>query len=62
MNEIYYGVGRHTVIGPYHPDEVFARARAQALLRADKRERQVFEIKASSYEDARRKLLRATSR
>jgi hypothetical protein len=53
VNEIYYGAG-HTVVGPYHPDEIGARARAQYLLRQPGR--QVYEIKASSYEDARRKL------
>lgn len=60
MNEIYYGVGRQTVLGPYHPEELSARARGKALLGACGE--QVYEIRASSYEDARRKLLRATSR
>ena len=59
MSDIYYGVERTAlVIGPYHPDEFSARARAQHLLRGAG---QVYEIKATSYEDARRKLLRATS-
>jgi hypothetical protein len=31
MSEIYYGAGRHTVIGPYHLDEIRARARVQAM-------------------------------
>lgn len=57
MSEIYYGSGRHTVVGPYRPEEISARARAMAMLR---RGGQVYEIKATSYEDARRKLLRAT--
>jgi hypothetical protein len=53
MKGIYYGSG-YEVLGPYHPDEVRARAAAQALLRG--KGQQMYEIKATSYEDARRKL------
>lgn len=59
MSEIYYGAG-HNVIGPYHPEELSARAHAQHLMRQSGR--QVYEIKATSYEDARRKLLRQERR
>lgn len=63
MNGIYYGAGRHTVIGPYHPDEFSARARCVAALRRQLTAEDVYEIRATSYEDARRKLLRrVTSR
>lgn len=57
MKGIYYGAGRN-VIGPYHPEEIRARSAAQHIMRQSGR--QVYEIKAESYEDARRKLLRAT--
>lgn len=50
---IYYGAG-HTVIGPYFPEEVRARVAAQNLMRQSGSP--VYEIKAKSYEDARRKL------
>lgn len=59
MKDIYYGVGRSTVIGPYSSDEDSARVRVQYLVRVSGQ--QVHEIKAASYEDARRKLLRVAS-
>ena len=59
MNKIYYGAG-HIVIGPYGADEISARARVMAFLRRD--DRQVYEIKATSYQDARRKLMRQETR
>lgn len=59
MSEIYYGAGA-TVLGPYHLDELAARANAVGALGRDGR--QVYEIKASSYEDARAKLLREVTR
>lgn len=57
--DIYYGSGT-TVLGPYHPDEFRARVNAKRMLQGDGR--QLYEIKATSYEDARRKLLREVRR
>lgn len=56
MNGIYYGAG-YNVVGPYLPEEIRARAHARHLMRQSGS--QVYEIKASSYEDARRKLAKA---
>lgn len=55
---IYYGADTQ-VIGPYHPDEFMARQAAKELMRGPGG-RQVYQITANSYEDARRKLLRVT--
>lgn len=54
---IYYGVGS-TVIGPYHPDEIGARAHAQNLLRraGDQTGQAVYELHADSWEHAKRRL------
>jgi hypothetical protein len=53
---MFYGVKGGKVIGPYHPDEFGARARAVAHLRRQYRGQDVFTIAADTYEEARRKI------
>lgn len=51
---IFYGLAGGTqVLGPYHPDEMSARARAVHALNG--RGRAVYMIRANTYEEARRK-------
>lgn len=52
MPDLYYGNAAGRVVGPYHPDELGARSRAMRTLG-----QQVYEIKATSYEEARGRLL-----
>lgn len=55
-DDIYYGAG-FNVIGPYHEDEFNARRYARQIM--GQSGRQVYHIVASSYQEARAKLLRA---
>lgn len=52
---IFYGSGER-ILGPYHPDEMSARARAVRLLNGKGHE--VYMIRANTYEEARRKMPR----
>jgi hypothetical protein len=54
---IFYGTPGGKLVGPYHPDEMFARANAIKLLNG-RSGLPVYMIKADTYEQARRKLPR----
>lgn len=54
---IFYATPGGRIVGPYHPDEVSARARAIKILNG-REGLPVYMIRADTYEEARRKLPR----